>query len=135
MTGERLKDIRKSQKKTQKEIAEKLGITQQAIALWEKGKTSPNPTDLSRLADVLGVSIDYLVGRPSLREEKTIYGLRPIPSLSDQELAEIADLVDSDPAFAEIREAFQNGSKNIKEFFALGVKMYQMEQKSKNDKL
>ena len=119
---------------TQKELASKIGIGVSTLGMYEINKRTPDYDVLQKIASFFGVSTDYLIKPSAICEEKSPYGLRPIPSLSEQELAEIAELVASDPAFADIREAFQNGSKNIKEFFALGVKMYQMEKKSKNDK-
>ena len=135
MLGIKLRDLRLSHGLTQTELAKKLNITQGAVGMYERGERKPDIEKLEKICSFFNVTSDYLIKPSAACEEKSPYGLRPLPSLSDQELAEITALVESDPAFSDIREAFQNGSKNIKEFFALGVKMYQMEQKSKNDKL
>ncbi len=47
---------------TQKELAEKLYLSPQNISKWEKGACTPDIENLCRLADVLGVSVDNLVG-------------------------------------------------------------------------
>lgn len=46
---------------TQIDLAEKMGVTNGAIALWEKGITRPRPARLKKLASVLGTSVDYLM--------------------------------------------------------------------------
>jgi len=60
--AERLKTLRKQVKLTQAQIAEKLNISQQAYASWECGVKKPIQENLVKIAQVLNVSIDYLVG-------------------------------------------------------------------------
>lgn len=61
--GDKLREIRKNKNLTQKELGEKIGKTGATICDWEKGKASPNIEDLVRLADVLQVTTDYMLGR------------------------------------------------------------------------
>lgn len=63
MLEERLKQLRKQHRLTQSDLAAELGITQQAVGKWEKGASSPDPGTLMRLAELFGVSVDYLLGR------------------------------------------------------------------------
>ena len=60
--SERLKKLRKKANFTQVEVAEKLGISQPAYASWERGAKKPTQENLVKIAQVLNVSIDYLVG-------------------------------------------------------------------------
>ena len=60
--SERLKDLRKQAGLTQVEVAEKLGISQPAYASWERGAKKPTPENLVKIAQILNVSVDYLVG-------------------------------------------------------------------------
>ena len=60
--AERLKKLRKQVKLTQAQIAEKLNISQQAYASWEHGSKKPTQENLVKIAQVLNVSVDYLVG-------------------------------------------------------------------------
>ena len=60
--AERLKTLRKQVKLTQAQIAEKLDISQQAYASWERGVKKPTQENLVKIAQVLNVSVDYLVG-------------------------------------------------------------------------
>ena len=58
-----LKELRKSKKMTQAELAKTMNVSQGTIAYWEKGDREPSYADLKRLADIFKVSTDYLLGR------------------------------------------------------------------------
>ena len=58
-----LKDIREEKNLQQKEIAKRLNRTPACISSWETGKTEPSIEDLVKLADLLDVSLDYLLNR------------------------------------------------------------------------
>lgn len=60
--SERLKKLRKDTGLTQVDVAEKLGISQQAYASWERGMKKPTQDNLVKIAQILNVSVDYLVG-------------------------------------------------------------------------
>ena len=45
---------------TQEDIAEKVGVTRQAVAKWEAGETVPDLDKCKMLAEILGVSLDDL---------------------------------------------------------------------------
>ena len=60
--SERLKKHRKDIGLTQVDIASRLGISQQAYASWERGVKKPTQENLVKIAQVLNVSVDYLVG-------------------------------------------------------------------------
>jgi len=60
--SERLKELRKQAHLTQVELASKLGIVQSSYADWERGKKKPTQDNLVKIAQVLNVSVDYLVG-------------------------------------------------------------------------
>ena len=66
--AERLKILRKQVKLTQAQIAEKLNISQQTYASWERGVKKPTQENLVKIAQVLDVTVDYLVGNS---EEKS----------------------------------------------------------------
>ena len=60
--SERLKKLRKDIGLTQVDVASKLGISQQAYASWERGAKKPTQDNLVNIAQILNVSVDYLVG-------------------------------------------------------------------------
>lgn len=55
--GERIKAARLKAGITQEELAAKLNITYQSIGQWERGKRTPKPQTLKRIADALGVPV------------------------------------------------------------------------------
>ena len=70
--SERLKNLRKQALLTQVDVAEKLGISQPAYASWERGIKKPTQENLVKIAQILNVSIDYLVGNSdgNLKEDE-----------------------------------------------------------------
>lgn len=52
--------MRKLRRLTQEDIAEKVGVTRQAVAKWEAGETVPDLDKCKMLAEILGVSLDDL---------------------------------------------------------------------------
>ena len=61
MLKENLVMLRNLRGYSQEEIAEKIGISRQAYAKWERGTTVPDIVKCSALAEVYGVSIDSLL--------------------------------------------------------------------------
>ena len=60
--SELLKQCRKKQGVSQAELASRLGVTQQAVGKWESGKSSPDPSTVARIAELLNTTADYLLG-------------------------------------------------------------------------
>lgn len=63
LIGKSIKVNRIAQNYTQKQLAQKVGVTHAAISYWENGVNIPNVKDCWLLADALGITIDELVGR------------------------------------------------------------------------
>lgn len=59
----RLRTLRKKYGYKQKEIADMLGVKNSAVSKWECGRTLPDANALLYLADMYGVSVDYIFGR------------------------------------------------------------------------
>lgn len=62
LNNNRIKQVRLEQKKKQKEVASFLGITEQALSYYERGKREPKLETWQKLADYFGVPIPYLQG-------------------------------------------------------------------------
>ncbi len=58
---EKLTQLRKSQNMTQEQLAEKLGVSRQAVSRWESGDSTPDMNNLLGLCDLFSVSSDYLI--------------------------------------------------------------------------
>lgn len=60
--GKRIAANRKRLGLTQDQLAERLGVTAQAVSKWENDQSCPDITTLPRLADIFGISADELLG-------------------------------------------------------------------------
>ena len=69
--GDRISFLRKLKELTQAQLAEKLGISAQAVSKWESGLSCPDIMMLVPLADIFGVSTDVLLAGGQL----TGYGM------------------------------------------------------------
>lgn len=59
---ERLKELRKDKKLSQNALSKQIGISQAAIAKWEKGIIIPTLESAAIIAKFFNVSIDFLAG-------------------------------------------------------------------------
>ncbi len=71
--GQRIRQRRVALKLTQKELADALKFTPQHLSAIEQGKRSPSLSSVGRLAEELGVTVDYLV----VGKESAAAGLLP----------------------------------------------------------
>lgn len=61
MFSQRLKQARLNKGLTQTEVAKRIFVSQAAYSKYETGAASPNPETLAKLADVLEVTVGYLL--------------------------------------------------------------------------
>lgn len=61
--AERLTELRKQYKYTQRQMADILGISQPSYIRYENNTSEPTQENLVKLADAFDVSVDYLLGR------------------------------------------------------------------------
>ncbi len=95
-----LKFLREQSKKSQKQVADALGLNTVTYNNWEKQKAEPNIENIKKLADYFGVSIDYLVGRDfkndigfvTSNQHKTIMSYL---SLSEKAQEKVSGYIDS----------------------------------------
>ncbi|MDE7172623.1 MAG: helix-turn-helix domain-containing protein [Oscillospiraceae bacterium] len=59
--GNKLAEARKKQNLTQEQLAERLGVTRQAVSRWESDTAYPETDKIVRMAQILEVSCDYLL--------------------------------------------------------------------------
>ena len=62
-TGQRIKELRLSLGSTQKELADQIGVAQNTIAQYEKGKAKTSIEAIVSLANILQTTTDYLLLR------------------------------------------------------------------------
>jgi len=66
--GERLVAARQTLGLSQTQVAEKLGITQQTYAGWERRTTALRPDHIAQLAKVLNASVEHLLGQAPAKQ-------------------------------------------------------------------
>lgn len=66
LIAQRIKDLMKSEKLTQMQLARALGVGQSSVSDWIKAKSEPSIENLWKLADFFDVSVDYLIGRKEI---------------------------------------------------------------------
>lgn len=79
----RMREIRKSRQMTMKELGKAVGVAESTISLYETGKHDPDLLTVGRIADVLDVSVDALLGREE--NEKDL----PVGEALDNKLIEM----------------------------------------------
>ncbi|WP_455167407.1 helix-turn-helix domain-containing protein [Streptococcus sp.] len=68
----RLKELRKEKKLSQKEIAKEMSISEKTLSRWENGESQIKPEKAQQLADLFGVSVGYLLGYSDFRDTQEL---------------------------------------------------------------
>lgn len=115
----KLRNARNKAKLSQSAVAKKLFITQQAYANYENDISSPNPETLIKIADILGVSVDYLLDR----EEQDFMTVDNIFPMKTKKVPLLGDIACGEPIWAEEqRGEFVSVSDDIDANFCLRAK-------------
>ncbi|SFJ64548.1 Helix-turn-helix [Paenibacillus sp. UNC496MF] len=61
--GERLADLRKKNKLTQEQLAQRIGVSQSTLAMYETSKREPSFDTLLLISEIFDVSTDFLLGK------------------------------------------------------------------------
>ncbi len=72
MFSMRLTSLRKARDMTQSDIAQMLDMNRSTYTCYEIGTSTPGLTKLCILADIFGVSLDYLVGRTNVESSPEV---------------------------------------------------------------
>lgn len=85
MLNKNLKVLRKEKGISLEELAEKIGVSRQAVSKWESGDTTPDIYNCMSLANFFGITIDELVGIDELKKnnenqnnEKYLFGIAKV---------------------------------------------------------
>jgi len=68
--GEIISNLRREQGMTQKDLAEKMGVTDKAVSKWERNLSCPDISSIPRLAEALNTTVDTLMDVKSPEAEK-----------------------------------------------------------------
>ena len=108
--------LRKSIGITQMELADKLGISFQAVSNWERGLSMPDISKLGELSELFKVSIDEILGnsggvldgkRTSAIAESLLEN-RPVTDVTMEEIEEIAPILHEDQVETLLNRAQEN---------------------------
>ncbi len=70
--GDSIKKIREEKGFSQEELAKKLNVAQSTVGMWESGKRTPKLDELNRLARVLKITVNRLIGQSKERKVELI---------------------------------------------------------------
>lgn len=123
---DRIKKARKEKGITQLRLSKILGISSANVSFWEQGISAPNTTNLKKLADALGVSIDWLENG-----DKSA-GPEYVPPANAWELPDDADLSNAEyrdimvPRLDEVSKDNYLGEANYNKLFPVRKELLQL---------
>ena len=87
--SERMESLAKLKRLSQKEIAQRAGVTESAVSYYMSGTRTPQSAILARIATALSTTVDYLLCKtdnPNLPDARLGYIQRNLGKLNDEEL-------------------------------------------------
>ena len=80
--GEKLQKLRKTRGWTQEELAEQVGVSRQSLSKWESDGALPDTANIIVLADLFGVTTDYLLraGERAASAKEPVPAAQPVPA-------------------------------------------------------
>lgn len=110
MANERIFQLMKNRGLSAYRVSKDTGISQASLADWRKGRSNPKIDKLQKLADYLGVSIQYLTGE-SNEIDDTQQMQAPNGYYVDKETAEYAEMLRTRPGARLLFSAAKDISK------------------------
>lgn len=129
--GERLKQCREKKELSQVQVKELTGINNKTLSGYENNVSTPDPDTFKLLADLYGVTIDYLMGRENIKKHSE-------PEEKDSLTKQAEDIIKIDPdLFVQMCRATylpEEDRKKIREYSAMLLEKHLREQKEKAKK-
>lgn len=75
---EQIKHYRKQAGLSQEKMAEKIGVSRQAITKWENGTGTPDIANLMAIADLFQISVDELLSNENQRKSSLITSMKVV---------------------------------------------------------
>lgn len=105
---EKLYELRRASGMSQEELAEKLGVSRQAVSKWESGATQPELSKLIELSKIYQVSVDALLSLEHAKEPQDSSPAAPAAEGTSRDTAE-----DAPPAKPDFRTFCAQHKKSI----------------------
>lgn len=83
--GAKLKELRNNKQLTQKELAEQLNVSAQAVSRWENDEVEPSLETLGRIATIFEISVDELFGKAPVEAPTPAPAPAPTPVTAPRE--------------------------------------------------
>jgi len=95
--GERITLTRKQLKLSQEDLAKRIGTSAPIVGRYEREEIKPSIDVAAKLADALGVSLDYLLGKSDkmVLDKKNLQRLEDIEQLADEDKSNIFYTIDN----------------------------------------
>lgn len=105
--GEHITKLRKKKELSQAELGKAVGTSGDIIGKYERDEVKPSIEVVIKIADVLGVSIDFLVGNTSVELDKpTLKRLQDIQKLNEEDKNHFFFTIDAMLRDAKARKAY-----------------------------
>ena len=107
--GQKITKLRKDKKLSQADIASAIGVSRDAISKYERGDIVPSVENAKRIADVLEVSLDYLVSEEENQEaidNRMVKRIKELQKLSERDQQSIISVIDAFVRDAKTKQAY-----------------------------
>jgi len=106
--GEKILQVRKGLKWSQNDLAKKVGTSAPIIGRYERNEIKPSIEMAAKIADVLGVTVDYLIGKSEkmILGKKTLQRIEDIENLPEDEKNKIYYFIDMAIRDAKAKSAY-----------------------------
>ena len=105
--GERISSLRKKLKWSQDELAKKVGTSAPIIGRYERNEIKPSIETAKNIADVMGVTLDYLLGgNNAILDKELLKRLKDIERLDPGTKTKVFDIIDTYLRDFKTRQAY-----------------------------
>jgi len=106
--GDNMMLLRKKKKLSQAALGKMIGTSGDVVGRYERGDITPSIGVVSKIADALEVSVDYLIGKTNLQLDKeAIKRLESISELNEQNKNFILNMIDMALRDFKTKQAYQ----------------------------
>ena len=106
--GERILSLRKKLKWSQSDLAKRIGTSAPIVGRYERNEIKPSIEVAKKLADELGVTIDYLIGGSDnmILDQALLEKMKDIENLSDEDKKQVYYVIDMALSYHKTKRAF-----------------------------
>lgn len=106
--GKRISELRKEKSWSQTELAKTVNVSRDIIGKYERGEHSPSIEITTKIAESLGVSIDYLLGKERFGkyDKEAVQRLESIQKMDHETKRKLFDIIDTYIRDAKARAAY-----------------------------